>query len=101
MTRGFPRTYTAGPHQDAHVTEGASTRPATTRTPYLTRPMSAGMSGPVFKGMDPSDPATYVRAWNPAPGMIARLNFDGAKYQGETPTGGNRRGPETTRRRAG
>lgn len=31
-----------------------------------------------YTGMDPSDPTTYVRRYNPAPGMIAYLNFDGA-----------------------
>jgi hypothetical protein len=36
--------------------------------------------------MDPSDPSTYVRAWNPQPGMIAQLNYDGAQMQGRTPT---------------
>jgi hypothetical protein len=32
-----------------------------------------------YQGMDPSDPTTYVRRYNPAPGMIAYLNFDGAQ----------------------
>jgi hypothetical protein len=41
-----------------------------------------------FKGMDPSDPTTYVRPWRPAPGMVAYLNFDGAARQGETEMGG-------------
>ena len=41
-------------------------------------PMPYSMSGPAYKGMDPSDPATYARPWNPQPGMIALLNFDGA-----------------------
>jgi hypothetical protein len=29
--------------------------------------------------MDPSDPVTWVRPYNPQPGMIGYLNFDGAK----------------------
>jgi hypothetical protein len=29
--------------------------------------------------MDPSDPVTWVRQYNPQPGMIGYLNFDGAK----------------------
>jgi len=46
------------------------------------------MTGPAFKGMDPSDPSTYVRAWNPAPGMIGYLNWDGSQAQGSTEMGG-------------
>jgi hypothetical protein len=38
-------------------------------------PGSGGMS---YNGMDPSDPATWVRPYNPQPGMIGRLNYDGA-----------------------
>jgi hypothetical protein len=26
--------------------------------------------------MDPSDPTTWVRPYNPQPGMVAQLNFD-------------------------
>jgi hypothetical protein len=43
--------------------------------------------------MDPSAPVTWVRPWNPQPGMVARLNFDGAKMQATTPTGGVWRNP--------
>jgi hypothetical protein len=28
--------------------------------------------------MDPTDRSTWVRPWNPAPGMIGWLNYDGA-----------------------
>jgi len=42
-----------------------------------------------FYGMDPSDPVTYVRPYNPVPGMVARLNFDGAR---PAPAGGVQRG---------
>jgi hypothetical protein len=44
----------------------------------------AGLVGPVgstdhpYTGMDPSDPVTWVRPYNPQPGMIGWLNFDGA-----------------------
>jgi hypothetical protein len=38
-------------------------------------PGSGGLS---FNGMDPSDPTSYVRPYNPQPGMIALLNYDGA-----------------------
>lgn len=48
--------------------------------------MAYTQAGPAFKGMDPSDPMTYTRPWNPQPGMIAQLNFDGAQLQGRTPT---------------
>jgi hypothetical protein len=47
----------------------------------------AGVVGPVgstdhpYVGMDPSDPVTWVRPYRPRPGMVARLNFDGAKPQ--------------------
>jgi hypothetical protein len=63
-------------------------------TPYGARPCRGGgvavqlggPAGPVgptpngmsFNGMDPSDPTTYVRPYNPQPGMIAWLNYDGA-----------------------
>jgi hypothetical protein len=57
----------------------------------------SGRVGPVganrlpFMGMDPSDPVTYVRPYNPAPGMIAQLNFDGAR---PAPAGGVQRGKQ-------
>lgn len=60
-------------------------------------PLPVGVNGRPFLGMDPSDPATYVRPWNPQPGMVSRLNFDGAKYQGDTPTGGTWRNPQRDR----
>lgn len=41
-----------------------------------------------YQGMDPSDPATFVRPYNPAPGMIAYLNFDGAQPNVTQTTGG-------------
>jgi hypothetical protein len=56
-------------------------------------PLPVGFGGQPYLGMDPSAPATWVRPWNPQPGMVARLNFDGAKYQGETPMGGTWRNP--------
>ena len=46
-----------------------------------------GLVGPVgstdhpYVGMDPSDPITWVRPYRPRPGMVALLNFDGAKPQ--------------------
>lgn len=37
--------------------------------------MRQGNTGYGYLGMDPSDPATWRRPFNPAPGMIAYLNF--------------------------
>ena len=58
----------------------------------------ATMSGPSYKGMDPSDPVTWTRMWNPQPGMISYLNFDGARMQGTTPTQ-IQRGPQSRPRK--
>lgn len=58
-------------------------------TPRVTVPLPVlGMAGGTFNGMDPSDPRTHVRPWNPQPGMIGRLNWDGAQTQGNTDMGG-------------
>jgi hypothetical protein len=72
-------------HQTIHITGGFPGRPCTAWSAAFTG-MASTMSGPSFKGMDPSDPLTYVRPWNPQPGMIALLNYDGAAVQGTTPT---------------
>jgi hypothetical protein len=57
-------------------------------TPRVTVPLpQAVRGGQPFAGMDPSDPTTYVRPWNPADGMIGRLNFDGARMQDYTDMG--------------
>jgi hypothetical protein len=61
-------------------------RPASRFGQPVCYPADSGPAGPVgptpgglsYNGMDPSDPTTYVRQYNPQPGMIARLNFDGA-----------------------
>jgi hypothetical protein len=81
-----------------HAAGCAQVRPASHAVTPAMVPMSANWSGPVFKGMDPSDPRTHVRPWNPAPGMIAQLNYDGAALQGTTPTG-LQRGPQSRRPR--
>jgi hypothetical protein len=55
----------------------------------------AGPVGPIagtdvpYMGMDPSDPTTWTRRYNPQPGMIAYLNRDGAQ---PNPAGGVQRG---------
>jgi hypothetical protein len=36
---------------------------------------SRGNTGYGYLGMDPSDPMTWPRPFNPAPGMISYLNF--------------------------
>ena len=64
--------------------------------PRITGPLP--VPGLVFAGMDPSSPVTYTRPWNPRPGMIAYLNFDGAAAQQRTPTGGVQRGRQQRRR---
>ncbi len=85
-------------HPVIHVTPGFPGRPCNSYSAPFTGQAST-MSGPQFKGMDPSDPATYVRVWAPQPGMIAYLNFDGANMQDRTPTGGNQRGRQSRPRK--
>lgn len=86
-------------HQTVTITGGfpPGQRACTAYSATIT-PMDHTISGPAFKGMDPSDPLTYRRAWNPQPGMIAFLNFDGAAMQGRTPTQ-LQRGPQTRPRK--
>jgi hypothetical protein len=60
-------------------------------------PLPVGLAGQPYLGMDPSAPTTWVRPWNPQPGMIAFLNFDGAKQQADTPMGGVYRTPQRDR----
>jgi hypothetical protein len=72
-------------HTVIHMTPGCPDRPIDGHSVRMAS-LPFNMSGPVYKGMDPSNPATYVRPWNPAPGMIEFLNYDGAQMQGRTPT---------------
>jgi hypothetical protein len=81
--RGHGR-FTYGMHE--FHSGAAGPRPGCSGTVAQLAPMPTSLAGPVYKGMDPSDPLTYVRAWNPQPGMIAFLNFDGAQMQSRTPT---------------
>ena len=83
-------------HPVIHITPGFPGRPCNS---YSVTALPYNMSGPDWKGMDPSDPATYVRNWAPSPGMISYLNFDGAAAQARTPTGGNQRGPQARPRK--
>ena len=51
-------------------------------------PVSQPGSDHPYQGMDPSDPATFTRRYNPQPGMIGYLNFDGAQPNVTQTTGG-------------
>jgi len=84
-------------HPVIHITPGFPGRPVNSHSAPYREPYN--IDGPQFKGMDPSDPATYVRPWAPQPGMIAYLNFDGAQLQERTPTGGNQRGRQSRPRK--
>ena len=80
-------------HPNISITPGCPDRPVNSYSAQMAS-LPYTMSGPGFKGMDPSNPVSWVRPWNPAPGMIAYLNFDGARQQGSTPTG-TQRGPQS------
>jgi hypothetical protein len=60
--------------------------------PAVTAPVPASIPGDLpYAGLDPSNPVTWkVRSYNPQPGMIALLNFNGASMaaQGHTDMGG-------------
>jgi hypothetical protein len=85
-TRQFPASYSAD-HPAAAITHGFPGRPCGGGA-LVMAPLPSGVNGQPYNGMDPSAPVTWVRPWNPQPGMIAKLNFDGARMQAETPTGG-------------
>jgi hypothetical protein len=72
-------------HPPIAITPGCPDRPVNGHSVRMAD-LPTTMSGPGYKGMDPSDPSTYVRAWNPAAGMVGYLNFDGAQLQARTPT---------------
>lgn len=91
LMRHFQRRWSETHHPVA-ITSAAG-RPCAGGTVVMS-PLPVGVAGQTFNGMDPSDPSTYVRPWNPQPGMIAYLNFDGAARQGRTPTG-THRGPQS------
>jgi hypothetical protein len=84
-------------HQTIGLTPGTPARPVNAYSAAMNLSV-ANMSGPQYQGMDPSNPATFVRPWNPAPGMIAQLNFDGASMQAHTPTQ-VQRGPQARPRK--
>lgn len=86
-------------HAPIAVTGGFPGRPCNSYSARMA-PLPWSMSGPGYKGMDPSDVTTHVRQWNPAPGMISYLNYDGASMamQGRTPTQ-LQRGPQSRPRK--
>ena len=85
-------------HPLVHVTEGGG-RPLQGGAHLITYPLPfAPTPGAPYAGMDPSNPATYVRPWNPQPGMISFLNYDGAAVQQRQPTGGLQRGRQQRKR---
>lgn len=94
-TRPFPATYSQV-HPHVTVAVAFRQRPCSGGA-LVMAPLPVGLNGQPFLGMDPSAPVTWVRPWNPQPGMVGRLNFDGAKYQGDTPMGGTWRGPQRDR----
>lgn len=97
LTRPIGRAYgTRHPH--VTVSDAFPGRPCPGGTVTVV-PLPVGLpGGQPYMGMDPSDPLTHVRAWNPQPGMIALLNFDGAQAQGETAMGGTWRNPPSQMR---
>jgi len=80
--RSFTRTAPWHPHVESGSHSGQILRAGAPVLAPLSGP--AGLVGPVgatdhpYHGMDPSDPVTWVRPYNPQPGMIGWLNFDGA-----------------------
>ena len=91
----------AGGHRYGSGASGV--RPAGGGAARVTVPLPAAVGGTdmPFAGMDPSNPLTYVRPWNPQPGMVARLNFDGAQAQAYTDTAGVQGNPASWLTRAG
>jgi hypothetical protein len=83
MKRSFPRVVGTAYGVRTMQARGVLLRKGT--VPLVTMYGPAGIVGPVgatdhpYMGMDPSDPTTWTRPYNPQPGMIGQLNFDGAK----------------------
>jgi len=77
-----PRTYGRW-HQPVWI-DGGGTVARGGAVPLAVMYGPSGLVGPVgstdhpYVGMDPSDPVTWVRLYNPVAGMVAYLNFDGA-----------------------
>ena len=71
-TRDFPMTYSQS-HPYVEVSPAFRGRPCEARMPVMAPLPVAGAGGQPYMGMDPSAPVTWVRPWNPQPGMVARL----------------------------
>jgi hypothetical protein len=97
-TRPFPRRWSSGPHPDIHISEMGGHRPLPGGALTMAPLPVTGPGGLWWAGMDPSDPATWVRPWNPQAGMISRLNFDGAGASMRAPVGGLIRQSQQKRR---
>ena len=82
MRRSFPRRWSQWHPHVCGTRNGSLVRGGAMSQVAMYGP--AGLVGPVgstdqpYTGMDPSDAVTWVRPYNPQPGMIAYLNFDGA-----------------------
>lgn len=91
-------------NRGAHVfVSGTGTmRPLPGGAPAVTGPLPVTRPGQLpYTGLDPSDPTTWTRPYNPQPGMVARLNFNGASLQGSTATGGVWKNPASWNALAG
>lgn len=95
VSRPFPRTYS---ETDPLLTVHVGVNPCSGGAPMVTGPLP--VAGVPYAGTDPSNQATWtVRGYRPRPGMIGKLNFNGAAVQDRTPTGGVQRGRQRGRRR--
>jgi hypothetical protein len=91
MTRATPPTYAKWHPVHSEVLGAPLLRGGAVALVQLGAPagvVSQPGSDHPYQGMDPSDPTTYVRRYNPAPGMIGYLNFDGANPNVTQTTGG-------------
>lgn len=68
---------TPGQTRDQLYGAGGLMGGAVTLTAGAPTGMRAGDTGYGYLGMDPSAPETWPRKFNPAPGMIGRLNLPG------------------------
>jgi len=91
---GFAGYYAAPYHvtmlEDAYPASETQPRPEVARyaqVPLNPAVMSAGLAGfRPYLGMDPSDPGTWQRPFNPQPGMFTRLHSDQATAAGREPS---------------
>lgn len=97
VTRRFPRTWSETRWEPQTTRRGRPCPDGGAR--MITGPLPSAIPGQQpFAGMDPSNEATWVRQFNPQPGMIAYLNYNGAAVQSRQPTGGLQRGRQQRRR---